>query len=414
MRVVIVVVIFLSSGSLYAQNAEVNLKLIKSTVERWSEAHNTRSSGTFVELYAPSLLFYTKYLPYEECIRIKFNQMNAKKSYNQKIISSLENTFYKSGIIRCDFIKEVRINSKVIQSRSYLLMMRLGNTYQIVGESDLSTDEKYNYQQDLGPQYKINELKVVDVFTKLQDNQKDYPVAGWVVLTSVFVIGTFIFYQRHNDSKERTAANTIKVIMQPVVQKEHSKKHVEKVEYEEGRKLQEILNSELFARKHGRRIPMKKTDNSRESLKRKGDEFEAYIFERFDRKYFKIRYWNGDLSYKGFYPEANTYPDLEIEFKCEEFKRVFAVECKFRSSLNTNSFQLETRNLDNYRRYGRERSIRVYIALGLYGEPSNPKKMYLIPLEIFNGRNYLTYKELANYERSANYFYYDRKSDKLS
>jgi len=413
MRVVIVVVIFLCSGSLFAQNLEVNLDLIKSTVEHWSEAHNKRSMGTFVDLYAPSLLFYTKQLPQEECIRIKFNKINVKKTYNQKIISSLENTFYKSGIIRCDFIKEVRINSRVIQSRSYLLMMRLGNNYQIVGESDLSTDEKYNYQPDLGQQYKISELKVVDEFTKLQGDRKDYPVVGWAILASVFVIGTFVFYNRHSDRKERVSESAIQFIKQPVEHNGNQIRHVEKAEYEERRKPQAILNSGLFDRKHGRRMPMQKIDYSRESLKRKGDEFEAFIFERFDRKYFKIRYWNGDLSHKGYYPESNTYPDLEIEFKFRDFKRTFAIECKYRSILINNSFELKSHNLENYRKYGKEKGIRVYIALGLQGMSSNPKKLYLIPLEVFDDRNSLTYVELMEFKRSHKNFHYDTMDDVL-
>lgn len=359
----------LSISNVSAQSPQVDLGLIKEIVEKWSQAHNTKDRGAFQELYAPTLLFYTKELPQKECIQIKLNRLNSSKLYSQKITSSLVNTFYKSGIIKCDFTVEVTAGTIATENRFYLLLALRDNTYQIVGESDPLTDKKLNYQLELGEQYKINELEVVDFIDAESSRSSVISYIVWFILATGVLVVLFLIYKRVNrNGKDSTVDN--KTIIESI-------------------------------------------DKHKTELKRKGDEFEAFIFERFDRKYFTIRYWNGDLSHKGFYPVSNTYPDLEIEFKLGDFKRVFAIECKFRSKLFKNSFELDTRNLENYRKYSQEKSIRVYIAVGLYGEPANPKRIYLIPLEIFSSKNSLSYDELLKFERGTNYFRYDRKYDML-
>lgn len=412
MRRFIFLIILIYSGSWSAKEAD--LTQIRTTVARWSEAHNRASISTFSELYAPSLLFYAKRLTQDECILIKYKQLNSAKDYNLKIITSIESTFYESGIVRCDFTKEVRIESKVTQSRSYLLLARIGNNYQIVGESDLSVDSKFNYTPDLGQKIKINELRVVDQFQKASDSTERSWLAGWVIfLTSSFMIGAFIFYRRRSDVSVHNLKYSVPVTGENYAQGITAEKDEEHNAVEQNRKLEEILNSDRFRKRNGRKMPMRQIEISPVSLKRKGDEFEAYVFERFDRRYFKIRYWNGDLSHKGYYPESNTYPDLEIEFKLKDFKRTFAVECKYRSLLINSRFELKGYNIENYRNYGKERAIRVYIALGLYGKPSNPKRLFLIPLEVFSDRNYLTLPELMKYERNTRNFHYDIQIDSL-
>ncbi len=144
-----------------AQKQQIDLDLIKLTVEQWSEAHNTKDKEVFKKLYAPTVLFYTKELPQSECIQIKFDRLNSGKSFNQKIITDLTNTVYQSGITKCEFTKEVSIGSKVRQYKSYLLLEVKGNSYQIVGESDLQTDAKLKYTLELGPKYKVEELEMV-------------------------------------------------------------------------------------------------------------------------------------------------------------------------------------------------------------------------------------------------------------
>ncbi len=346
-----------------------------------------------------------------ECIQIKLHTLNSFESYHQEITSSLVNTVYQSGIIKCDFIIAVNSGSTVTEHKSYLLLQQRDNAYQIVGESDLLTDKKYNYKLELGEQYKINELELVDFSKMTSSNYLARPsMITWLISATAGLIILVLIYKKVGESKKAGKTTTLSNNQTPVNQA-IKVNHV--IYYRNGEPVWKPHFAQRSKQYDYKRFQV--TNDSAEAAikKKKGDEFEACIFERFDRKYFKIRYWNGDLSHKGFYPESNTYPDLEIEFKYQDFKRVFAVECKFRSKLLNNSFELETRQLDNYRKYGREKSIRVYIALGLRGVPSNPGKLYLIPLEIFTNRNSLSYEELAKFERGTNYFRYDRKYDML-
>ncbi len=397
---------FATTGA--AQRQQVDLNLIKATVAVWSEAHNTRDQEALEKLYAPSLLFYTKEISRPECIQIKLNRLNSLKSYHQEITSSLVNTVYQSGIIKCDFITTVTSGSMITEHKSYLLLQKKNSTYQIVGESDLETDNKFNYQLELGNQYKLNELELGD-FSKMTSS--DWAaVIKWLISATVALITLVLIYKKVGESKKAEKTTALSNNQIPFNQ---ARKVNHVIYYRNGEPVWKPHRAQRSRQYDYRRFQV--TNDSAEAAikKKKGDEFEAFIFERFDRKYFKIRYWNGDLSHKGFYPESNMYPDLEIEFKLEDFKRSFAVECKFRSKLLNNSFELETRQLDNYRKYGREKSMRVYIAVGLHGVPTNPKKLYLIPLEIFATRNSLSYEELAKFERAKNYFSYDRKYDML-
>lgn len=394
-----------------AQKPQVDVGLIKATVADWSGAHNKNDREVFEELYAATLLFYTKQLSRNECIQIKLSSVNSGKDYHHKITSSMVSTFYKSGIIKCDFTTVVKTGSTVTEYPSYLLLQQIDNAYQIVGESDRLTDKKYNYKLDLGEQYKISELELVD-FSKMISSDwsaMSSMIAGLISATAGLIILVLIF-KKVDGSKKAEKTTTLSDNQIPINQ---ARKVNHVIYYRNGEPVWKPHFAKRSKQYDYRRYQVTNGTAEAAIKKKKGDEFEAYIFERFDRKYFKIRYWNGDLSHKGFYPESNMYPDLEIVCTHAGFERVFAVECKFRSKLLNNFFELETRQLDNYRKYGREKSIRVYIAVGLQGMPTNPRKLYLIPLEIFANRNSLSYEELAKFERDKRYFYYDKEYDRL-
>lgn len=402
-----------------AQKLQIDLDLIKLTVEQWSEAHNTKDKDVFKKLYAPTVLFYTKELPQSECIQIKFDRLNSGKSFSQKIITDLTNTFYQSGITKCEFTKEVKSGSKIRQYKSYLLLEVKDNAYQIVGESDLQTDAKLKYTLELGPKYKVEELEMVsfaetdtsESIASSKNLRKVLSILMWVLLIIAFILALYLIYDKFKERKSgkranfmynrQNASSGVRTVTQ---------RHVYSAQRRFSRRSSKKNPDKSFGNSSVREI----NDSSNEVIKKKGNDFEGFIFERFDRQYFTIRYWNGDFSHKGYYPESNTYPDLEIEFKYEDFKRTFAVECKYRAKLYNDNFEIESHKLDNYRKYSREKQIDVYIALGLSGEASNPDELYLIPLRYFDGRNSIPFYELENFRRRRNNLFYDMRLDMLT
>ena len=121
----------------------------------------------------------------------------------------------------------------------------------------------------------------------------------------------------------------------------------------------------------------------------KGREFGDYVLELFnlrdDDNAFVMKEWQGDKTAVStshplgiICPESNRHPDFVFDYQ----GKGFAVECKWREKLSSNIEKdlFPTDKLAIYQRFSTERSIPVFIVLGVGGEPSNPELLYNIPL----------------------------------
>ncbi|MBQ8050825.1 MAG: hypothetical protein IJ197_04535 [Bacteroidaceae bacterium] len=113
----------------------------------------------------------------------------------------------------------------------------------------------------------------------------------------------------------------------------------------------------------------------------KGREFEDYVLTLFnphDGGELILKEWQGDKSLGDFQPENNRNPDFVFEYQ----GKGFAVECKWRERLKRDLDKdlFSTDKIAIYEQFATDRSIPVYIVLGVGGEPSNPELLYNIPL----------------------------------
>jgi hypothetical protein len=150
--------------------------------------------------------------------------------------------------------------------------------------------------------------------------------------------------------------------------------------------------------------------------KRKGNEFEKFVIEKFDNKYFKCKNWRGDKFVPSHFPESNKYPDLELEFNHRDYSKKIAVECKFRSNFSGGCVDLGSyEKLQEYKNFERENNIQVYLVLGVGGEPTAPEELFLIPLPHIDSNRINKRKLNQNYSKSLNAkFYYDTNSECLT
>lgn len=72
------------------------------------------------------------------------------------------------------------------------------------------------------------------------------------------------------------------------------------------------------------------------NLLKKGEEFEDFVITLFN-EYFEIM------------PRTEPYPDYKIKFN--PTREIFVIECKWKKSLSENSFNIENRQLKNYKDY---------------------------------------------------------------
>lgn len=159
----------------------------------------------------------------------------------------------------------------------------------------------------------------------------------------------------------------------------------------------------------------KKTElTTYEINKKKGDDFEKFIVQKFNKEYFNIKEWAGDKYVNGVYAETTLNPDLRIEFKIGTTSEEFSVECKWRNNATSGVLNFATANqIKRYKKFEHEQKHSVFIAIGLGGEPSSPEKLYIIPLQdIDSGK--IPLNDLEHYSKNPEKdFYYDAKLNQL-
>jgi hypothetical protein len=138
--------------------------------------------------------------------------------------------------------------------------------------------------------------------------------------------------------------------------------------------------------------------------------FEEYIKNLFNQDSFKLKRWRKSaLIPPDTFISDICYPDLELIFVGMN-QYSFAVECKWRSKFNDNG-KIEWASEEQiaaYLAFERKRAMPVFIAIGVGGTASNPKKLFVTPL-----CNLIRYPEvyehqLINYKRKPTQsFFYD-------
>jgi hypothetical protein len=112
-----------------------------------------------------------------------------------------------------------------------------------------------------------------------------------------------------------------------------------------------------------------------------GYRFEKYVMELFDERYYVLverTHKNSDN--KERYVESSLNPDFIWRYKPSGEE--FAVECKYRSGLNAGKLQWSNpQQLKRYQDFSKNKNIPVFIVIGFDGIETDPKDMFLIPLE---------------------------------
>jgi hypothetical protein len=114
----------------------------------------------------------------------------------------------------------------------------------------------------------------------------------------------------------------------------------------------------------------------------KGHAFENFIVTLFNKKKFHLLDWRSDkTALNGVFPLSSSHPDLE--FACTGRKgHRFAVECKWRKEFKDGRIHWASGyQIGNYEGFQNQNRIPVLVAIGIGGEPSNPEKLFVTPLD---------------------------------
>ena len=142
--------------------------------------------------------------------------------------------------------------------------------------------------------------------------------------------------------------------------------------------------------------------------KKQGDDFEKFVVQKFNKKYYRIKEWAGDKYVNGVYAETTTQPDILIEKETKNESAEFWVECKWRKNTNGKGVQFASEEqFKRYKNYEESRKIPVFIALGIGGKGKKPEQLYVVPLRFLDS-NFITQETLKNCEKEMNQnFYYN-------
>lgn len=142
--------------------------------------------------------------------------------------------------------------------------------------------------------------------------------------------------------------------------------------------------------------------------KKKGDDFEKFVVQKFNKRFFKLKGWTGDKYVNGVYAETTLHPDLLLEHSADNQTSEFAVECKWRSDFFNNGIVFTTpEQLTRYQDFAASRKIPVFIAIGIGGEASNPKHLYIVPLRVIKS-SFIPNAILTKFQKQIdkNFVYY--------
>ncbi len=152
-----------------------------------------------------------------------------------------------------------------------------------------------------------------------------------------------------------------------------------------------------------------------DQIKKKGNDFEKYVVEKFDKKYFKLKEWAGDKYVNGTYAETTLHPDLVLVFTLKGNSKTFAVECKWRKKLFNDGIEFANKDqLARYKKFEIQQNIKVFVAVGTGGEASNPKYLSIIPLSEIE-TTFISLDVLKKHNKNTEKnFYYDFESERLN
>jgi hypothetical protein len=145
------------------------------------------------------------------------------------------------------------------------------------------------------------------------------------------------------------------------------------------------------------------------------EEFVASLFNLRSGRFELLSYDSENAKVFGLAAARCLYPDLKFLFYTKYRHYKFAIECKWRQSTGKGKIHWADANtLKRYREYEKRNHIPVFIALGVYGFPAQPEKLFVTPLSHIGYRTEFFEHELIPFRRSLERnFFYDARQLKL-
>lgn len=379
-----------------AQSVGIDTIRIESLIHQWNFANNSRSTETFESIYSDTLLFYTETLSRPKAIALKLALFKRKPDFQQRIKGGISCTSYASGVVKCDFAKEVLEAGRIRTYPSYVLVSYENNRHRIVGESDYATDRTLGYRLSIG-----EPLEFDNAAGGSADNEPDSPLAR--ASPQAVTSGSSEASSNPQDAIEPFSTMGMIVIPKGYVYiligiligggalifiADASRSRM---------KRQEFALREDEATAESKELPSQSA-------------FEAFVLTLFDPLFFAHRRLHADGTFSGESYEGKG-PDIELQFRHKETEMKFAVKCLYFPNKDAGELRFPPLQQQRLKKFEEEAGISVYYIAGVGGEPDDPRDLFLIPVKKVRSE-YIERDALSTYRKSG-MFFYNRSLGKL-
>lgn len=236
-----------------------------------------------------------------------------------------------------------------------------------------------------------------------------------VVGLLILIIGVMIYFNSNNKTEVydngRELEKVIEMAVADGILTDNERKLIEQIAIEKKLDYNEIIISVE------KQISNSNTDSETEIIdynKKNGDDFEKFIVQKFDKKYYTIKEWAGDKYINGTYARTTPQPDILLEFKLKQKSSQFSVECKWRKNLYKNGVEFAKREqFERYKDFQSDKKIPVFIAIGIGGKGLSPEQLFIVPLAEIDS-NFIHINKLKNYEKKIDSnFFFDIETNEL-
>jgi hypothetical protein len=372
----------------FCQIPDSKITEITEFINNWNELHYNYDAEALKNMYDYNVDYFNTQKTDEIVIADK-ERVLGKKDFKQYINGEIEIEVLGKNKYKCSFLKNYSIDSKSMQEvNAYLEIEQQDEGFVITRESDKQADAKYEEKQIEKLQEKENpttptNLKEKEteqsINTNTSNSKNTTPVIvedntnnkGKYLLVGVLLLVGGFFGYKYFTKKNKETEIFDDAINNPI----------ENVVEENIKKVEIVENIKPY--------------NKQNSSKEKGDAFEKYIIEKFNKNYFKVLEWRSDKYHNGISPITSQYPDFEVRYQSKSEMLDFAMECKWRASFDSIEIGWTSiEKLEIYKNYELASRIPVFVIFGIGGSPSNPNEVYIIPL-----------KEIKGIQLSKSFFY---------
>jgi hypothetical protein len=359
----------------YSVSARIEDDILRKTLE-WDRANNSLSLNQLKPLYSVNVIGYTKRYSLNTFLEMKRYFFKSESNYTQAIISDITIKICKEHIVKCEFIKKATFQNTSKEYPSYLIFEKINGEYQIIEEGDEITNSNLNYSSTIP---EVKSVKIVSINNQRAGNNWTTTIIISIIMV-IFITSIIFWLLRKQKNKFHAHLLNNPIVYSATVSSEIN------------------INKKPIANKE------------------KGDLFESYIIRCFDETAFRIEHWQSDKGIDGRYAEANKDPDLILTLVAGNKKSKFAVECKYRSTVEDyNQFNIcYSAQFSRYKEFAKKENTPVFIALGIGGKPDFPDDIYMLPLKYIS-HPVINLTKIKGYRfKAGKTFYYDDYNQTLS